>query len=344
MKPILHPKLVNDRFGDPGLLVQFLHERRALLFDLGDISALSNATLLKVSHVFVSHTHIDHFYGFDHLLRMVFGRGKTLTLYGPEHFIANVEGKLKGFTWNLVDRYSESITIAAVEVHPDHLRKATFRAIDKFARSGETRLPFEDGVLLEEPTFCVRAAILEHRVPCLGFALEEKQHVSVKKDVLEAQDIAKGPWLNEIKRLICEGASDDHIIRVPLSGNGQERFRETTLGRLKEELVTVCAGQKIAYVVDTVFNDTNNRRIVDLVRGADLFFCESPFLAEEVDRARDRCHLTSRQAGLLAREAGVRKLLTFHFSPKHSGEEARLDREAQDAFREGAAAVNDGPR
>ena len=102
MKSTLCASLVNDPFGDPGLLVQFLFQKRSLLFDLGDISPLSNAELLKVSHVFVSHTHIDHFIGFDRLLRTFFGREKTLTFYGPENFIKNVEGKLAGFTWNLV--------------------------------------------------------------------------------------------------------------------------------------------------------------------------------------------------------------------------------------------------
>ena len=146
MKPFFHPSLVNDPFGDPGLLVQFMFEKRAILFDLGDISALSNATLLKISHVFISHTHIDHFIGFDRLLRTMFGRGKTLHLYGPENIIANVEGKLAGFTWNLVDRYEESLTIEATEVREGHVTKARFRAIDKFKKSEVVEEPVADGL------------------------------------------------------------------------------------------------------------------------------------------------------------------------------------------------------
>jgi hypothetical protein len=41
MRPILQPSLVNGRFADPALFVDVLFERRALLFDLGDIAALS---------------------------------------------------------------------------------------------------------------------------------------------------------------------------------------------------------------------------------------------------------------------------------------------------------------
>ena len=37
MRPLFHPKLVNDPFGDPALYVDCLFEKRALMFDLGDI-------------------------------------------------------------------------------------------------------------------------------------------------------------------------------------------------------------------------------------------------------------------------------------------------------------------
>lgn len=270
MKPNFLPKLINDPLGDPGMMVEFLYERRALQFDLGDLSGIPNSELLKISHVFVSHTHIDHFIGFDRLLRVVFGREKTIHLFGPENFIANVEGKLAGFTWNLVDRYSESVTLEVTEVHADRLLKVTLRAIDRFQRSDEREEPLVDGVLVDEDGFTVRAAILEHRVPCLGFALKEKYHVNIRKERLEAMNYPSGSWLNELKQCIYEGKPDDHPLQIPSRENG---CREKSLGQLKEELVLISPGQKIAYVTDTVYNESNREIVVDLVREADIFFC-----------------------------------------------------------------------
>ena len=310
-------------------MVEFLCEKRGLLFDLGDLSSITNGELLKISHVFISHTHIDHFIGFDHLLRVVFGRGKTIHLYGPEKFIANVTGKLAGFTWNLVDRYSESVTLEVTEVHESHLVKAKFKAIDRFKKSDEKEIPFEDGILVDEDKFVVRTAILEHRIPCLGFSLEEKNHVNICKDRLAKMCYRSGPWLNELKKYVCEGKSDEYLLEVLSMAKGSQK---KTLGHLKEELVLISPGQKISYVVDTVYNDANKNRIIDLARGSDILFCESPFLAEEEARGQERCHLTSRQAGIIAREAEVKKLNVFHFSGRHTFHTEQIIQEAEEAF------------
>ena len=139
MKTSFHARLINDPFSDPGLFVPFLYEKRAMMFDLGDVGCLASRDLLKLTHVFVTHTHIDHFIGFDALLRILLGRDKTLHLFGPPKFIRQVEGKLAGYTWNLVEEYTNHFALKVYEVHPKGFtagvgsgveRPATFRGLD----------------------------------------------------------------------------------------------------------------------------------------------------------------------------------------------------------------------
>src|SRR3712207_4767493 len=101
MRPLLHPSLINGRFGDPAVYVERLYDRGALLLDMGDLSALSARDLLRVTHVLVSHTHMDHFIGFDALLRVSVGRDKRIRMAGPEGFIDRVCHKLHAYEWYL---------------------------------------------------------------------------------------------------------------------------------------------------------------------------------------------------------------------------------------------------
>jgi ribonuclease Z len=74
------------------------------------------------------------------------------------------------------------------------------------------------------------------------------------------------------------------------------------------------------------------------MNGVDVLYIESSFLDKDKERARETAHLTAKEAGELARAAGVKKLQVFHFSPKYSGNEQLLIEEAQNAFNLGSVA------
>ena len=51
MRPLLHPSLINGRFGDPVLYAETLFGPGAILFDLGDIALLPPRKLLRLDQV-----------------------------------------------------------------------------------------------------------------------------------------------------------------------------------------------------------------------------------------------------------------------------------------------------
>jgi ribonuclease Z len=331
MRPLLHPRLVNGRTGDPALYVETLFDRRAILFDLGDISALSPRNIQRIDHVFVSHAHIDHFVGFDHLLRRMVGREKTIRLWGPLGFIDHVNHKLRAYRWNLVDRYPCDLAFLVTEIDDAFAARTTrFRLKQTFAEEpvGETRIV--GGILLDDPMFRVSTAVLEHRTPCLGFAIEEPAHINVWKNRLEEMGLPVGQWLRELKRAVNEGKPDDHPIRI-VSRSGPHEVPEMRLAALRDVL-TVTPGQKIAYVTDVADTPNNRSAIVDLVRNADLLFIESAFAQADVALAAERAHLTTTAAGHIARDAYVRRVEPFHFSPRYAGKEQRMLDEVMVAF------------
>ncbi len=333
MKPLFHPALVNEPFGDPGVYVDCLFEKRAVLFDLGDIRALAPRKILRLTDVFVSHTHMDHFMGFDWLLRLCLGRSLKMRLFGPSGFLDQVGHRLAAYTWNLVQNYDSDFAFEVTEVDPSGAaRRAEFRCQRAFRRQGEKAIMLHDGVLLDEEAFLVRGVFLDHKTPCLAFALEEKEHLNVWKNRLDEMGLPAGPWLQDVKHAVRAGLPDSTSIRAWWREASVTRERFLPLGELKEKILDIVPGQKIAYVTDVVYHEDNALRIETLAKNADVLFIETPFLERDAERAASRYHLTAHQAGTLARRAGVKSVVPFHFSPRYDDRGERLRREMAHAF------------
>jgi len=331
MRPSLLPRMVNSPLHDPALFVQFLFENKAILFDLGEIYTLSTRDILKLSMVFVSHTHMDHFSGFDRLLRLFLGRDKQLTLYGPRGFLRNVEGKLAGYQWNLVDNFTNNFSLQAVEILPETTRTRTYVCRQQFQSSRDAVVcPFSNPIVAL-PSFSVFVEILDHRIPCLAFSIKEQFHINIKTDALKRLGLQPGPWLNRFKQAIFQQLPGDTELQIP-AGNGSKHH---TLGSLTEKIALITPGQKITYVTDVGYSRENVEKIVSFAQNSDHLFMEAAFLDKHADIAADKCHLTARQAGDLAALAQAKRFTPFHFSPRYTDNPQDVIDEAMKAYEEG---------
>jgi ribonuclease Z len=336
MRTLFEPQLVNDAFGDPGLYVDFRDERRALLFDLGDIGALAPRKLMRLSHVFVTHAHMDHFAGFDSLLRIVLGRKAGVEIVGGPGFVAQVEHKLRAYTWNVVHRYDVELVIDACELGTDgRLRRARFSSRNAFERAERGTLDVRGDVLHEEAAFRVRARFVDHDIPCLSYALDETAHVNVRKERVAELGFATGAWLATLKHAVLTGAGDDTPIDVRWRDRDGDHAARRTVGELRDVILDVAAGRRIGYVTDLRYTEANVRTLCALLRDVDVLYIESVFLDEDRDHAARKNHLTARQAGLIARAVGARQVVPFHFSPRYDGRAAELAAELDVAWRQG---------
>lgn len=320
MKPSFHHKLLNGHFEDPCLFVRILREKRALLFDLGTLDRLKPSDLFKITDVFVTHTHIDHFIGFDVLLRAILRRDTPLNIYGPSNILSCIEGKLRGYTWNLIKDYPTVINVYSY--NGKTIRHSLFRAENSFKKESLSPAVSRE-VLLKESSFKVRAAALDHGIPSLAFSLEEEFHINIDKDLLIRKGLRVGPWLTEFKKILRADRTANTFVDI----DGKS-FRIRRLA----DIAKISKGQKISYVTDTAMTEENIARIIELVRDSDTLYCEAYFLEKDRKRALERFHLTAGTAGSIARTAGVKKLVVMHFSPKYSDSPECVIKEAMDEF------------
>jgi hypothetical protein len=188
---------------------------------------------MRLSHVFVTHTHMDHFSGFDHLLRVVLGRKAGVVLFGGPDFAAQVEHKLNAYTWNVVHRYEVELVIDVREIGMDGRgRRARFSSRTRFARESCASFELLDDVLHEETAFRVRGRFVDHDIPCLAYAIEEKARVKVGKDRLAALGLSTGSWLRELKHAVLTGAPGE----TPVQVQWRDRHGEHAVTRQVSEL------------------------------------------------------------------------------------------------------------
>ena len=254
MRPIFHAELTNRTFGDPGVYVDLKFERRALLFDIGDISALPTRKLLRIRDVFVSHMHMDHFCGFDQLVAGLSSAGTLAsTCTGRQDSLRSWStNSLPTLgTWCRTTRSTSSSRRTSMTVTAG-LQRARFRGRSRFAREALPDVAIREGVLLDDPLFRVRvvaAAAPRHHLArvCLR---GEYAHERVEEP---AGGIGIAYWAVAYRTEAagargCAGRhADPGFAGEPAAGVRDETM---PLGQLKRDVLQFVPGQKVCYVTD----------------------------------------------------------------------------------------------
>lgn len=268
--------------------LKLLDERNEVwLFDVGEATQhqilRTNIRPRKINRIFISHLHGDHLFGLPGFLssRSNQGGNDPVTIYGPKGVEQFVKTTLK------ISESRLSYKINYVELS-------------------------DEAVLLDDKTFKVTSYLMEHRIDCFAFRIEEKDHAGeLQVEKLKELKIPSGPIYGKIKNGEEVTLADGRVI------NGAD-----FIGPAKK-------GRTIAIISDTRYIEKS----IEVAKNADVLVHESTFSESEAKLAKNYYHSTCMQAAEVAKKAQVDKLLLTHISARYAGKNAiELQNETREVF------------
>ncbi|MBQ3669980.1 MAG: ribonuclease Z [Treponema sp.] len=152
-------------------------------------------------------------------------------------------------------------------------------------------------IVHEGEDFYIRAFPLQHTKTCIGYTLEEMNRPGeFNQERAEELKIPRGPLWGKLQK--GESVQNvDGVLVKPEDVMGKER-----------------SGRKFSFVTDTQYIPT----IAPEVRGSNLLICEGMFADDCEEQAKEKKHMTSRQAATIARDSESLRMAMIHYSPRYT--------------------------
>ena len=317
----LRTEILGGLQGDPAVFAFQKTTGEGLLFDLGSLDQMPQRELMKVRHVFVSHTHMDHFMGFDRWLRVNIPHRRLLRIWGPAPFFERVQAKLKSYAWNLID--PDQLRFEVHEIHESGMvAKALLTNTDDFAIHPNLESSTSDDLITMADGAVVSCVALRHvSIPSIAYKVRNPDKLRFLHENLASLGLTSGAWISELQSRVARGLlADDFTI-------GERTF---AMSELRAKLLRREEGPAFVYLTDLSFDRANVKALRGAFQKASAIICESSFLDADRPRAVAKAHLTTRQAALIAMALEARYFQIFHVStiygqgPEASVAEAKM--------------------
>lgn len=307
-------------FDDPAVLVTPNNWRESILLDCGTLSNIKTRDLLRVKWLFLSHLHIDHLIGFDHLLRVRLFSPLPLLVFGPPETTRVISHRLQGYSWNLTS--GSPFEVHVTDLDPGATQVTRFRCHHQFqAEPLDLENSLQNRRVELSPHTSVAWHPVKHGVPCLAYRLDQHRLPRFSLERAQSLGLQAGPWV----RTLTEGLPLSLLV-------GEEQRDHKWLAR---ELLETRAPNSLGYLTDTLLDGPTRQGLTEFFQGVDWLISEAAYLVEEEALARQNLHMTTHQTAGLAKECGAKALALFHLSRRHleSGPEKHLA-QAREVFPE----------